>query len=195
MNYFNYQPQCPMGQVWSLFTDLRNAGERQLVSDYDEYGHSLDIIKAAISGNISEVDFNLSAYETQCYLNDKKDFYNKLDKVLYIVDNATSDSEDLRVNYGEISSNSSKLKSQKDPYVDIEDMSTFESNLNELLGLRNSIIAVKGVDIVELLKNSLKGIPDAIKELSIIVKEDTSNLSCILSSLLESEVPLSRLEV
>lgn len=179
-----------MGQIWEMFSDLINAGERQLVSEYDEYTHTLDIIKAAMSGNVSNESFNLDAYETQCALNDKKDFYNKLDKVLYIVDTSTgTESEDLRVGYGEISAN--KLKSKEDPYEGIEDMEAFETNISILIGIRSTYLATKGIDIVELLRNSLKGIPEAVSTLRNLVQKDTSNISELLSSLLESGDALS----
>lgn len=186
MNYFDYQPKVPMGRVWSLFTQLASISEEEKLgkSMYSpEYAHTLEIVKAATTGSLSErmdttEDFNLRAYEAVCKKNDTINFKKSLEKCLFIVDNMATDGE-TSAKYGDISEN--KLGSVEDAFLSVESVSDFESNINTLLNIRVDYIESQGIDLVNILVNSLKGIPEAIDGIATFIKENSSLQELIVS--------------
>jgi len=175
MNYFDYQPKVPMGRVWSLFSQLADMSESEKLGKYSyspEYSHTLEIVKAATTGSLSRKedvyeDFNLRAYEASCKRNETINFKKSLEKCLFIVDNVSSDGE-TKTGYGDISEN--KIRSIEDAFVSVESLSSFESNIDMLLNIRVKYIESQGIDLVSILVNSLKGIPDAIEGMAEFVK-------------------------
>lgn len=178
MNYFDYQPKVPMGRVWSLFSQLSDQSEEEILGkgqfNYG-YAHSVEIVKAAITGTLSTSDdalegFNLKAYEAKCRKNDEIDFKQSVDKCLFIVDNNLNDSDEGRVGYGDISAN--KIVNPEDAFALIDSMGTFESNIDLLLNIRTEYIETKGIDLVSIIVSSLKGIPEAVDSLATLLKEN-----------------------
>lgn len=200
MNYFTYQQNGTVGRVWSLLSGLGELSEEEILGTSNgnlQYEHSLEIIRSGLNNTLrtdddSLRDFNLSAYEHTCRVNDKNTKRKQVEKLLYIVDNFGE--EDTSVGFGDISER--KLKSIEDSFELIESLSSFESNLKQLCNIRKDYISVKGIDPVNLIKSSLKGIPEAVKELKRIVKEDSSLGELILDLCEEGAdgVLLSRLE-
>lgn len=191
MNYFNYQPNVPMGRVWGLFTKLGELSEEECLGKtaYNcDYAHTLEIVNAALSGTIptSEEDlrtFDLLAYEIQCRTNDKISQAHQVDKCLFIVDsNETSEKEETRVGYGDISSR--KLKTVEEAFESIENIDSFEANINQLLNIRKDYMTSEGIDLLSIIINSLKGIPEATSKLSELVKVNV-NLRDLIMSLCE----------
>lgn len=190
MNYFNYQPEIPMGRIWSMFYTLGELSEEEILgkTKYESsYSHTLEIVnslisKAQVSSLPNEEEFNLGAYETKCKENDKIDKLKSVDKLLYIVDSVGGEDEEEKVGYGDISEN--RLKKIEEAFDTIEALASFESNLNELLNIRNSYITTKGIDLVSIISSSLKGIPEAIATLSELVKNN-SRLKDLITSLCE----------
>lgn len=190
MNYFSYQPSVPMGRIWSLFTKLGELSEEECLgkSAYScEYAHTLEIVNAALSGTIPTSDedlreFDLLAYELQCKKNDKINLSHQVEKCLFIVDsNESSDKED-RVGYGDVSSR--KLKTVEEAFESIENISSFEANINQLLDIRKDYMTSEGIDLLSIVVNSLKGIPEATAKLAELVKVNV-NLKELITSLCE----------
>ena len=187
MNYFDYQPKVPMGRVWSLFTKLGELSEEEKLgvgSHSCDYTHTLDIVNAALSGSISTTpenlgNFNLKAYEIQCAKNDKINFSKQVEKLLYIVDTEDSNDEDVRVNYGDVSSR--KLKAVEEAYENIDNLDSFEANINQLLNIRKGYITTQGLDLVSILVNALKGIPEAVSVLTSLLRVNTELKNLVLS--------------
>lgn len=177
MNYFEYQPKEQMGRIWSLFVQLSEMSEEEMLKRdrrQCSYAHTLEIVKAAMSGSISTVDdsdiddFNLLAYEIRCAQNDKNEQRKDVDKCLFIVDDVDiEDSEARRVGYGDVSSK--KLSSTEEAFKKLDNIESFEQNLLQLLNIRSEYIVSHGVDVVGILKNSLKGISDASNTLKQLV--------------------------
>ena len=166
-----------MGIIWSLFLQLSEMSEEEMLkrdSRQCSYAHTLEIVKAAMSGSISTADdsdiddFNLLAYEIRCAQNDKNEQRKDVDKCLFIVDDVDiEDSEARRVGYGDVSSK--KLSSTEEAFKKLDNIESFEQNLLQLLNIRSEYIVSHGVDVVGILKNSLKGISDASNTLKQLV--------------------------
>lgn len=177
MNYFKHNNYRQAGRVWSLFTELANA--ERYYADKDSslaFSHTVDIVNAAFSGSISLDSeslkaFNLSAYEYGCYKNDLIEKHASASKELFIVDDYSNDSDkEKRVGFGDISV---RKLSIKDDYLDrVMDSDAFDSSLAMLLGLREEICIKHGVDIVEALKASLRGVKKAITVIQELSEKD-----------------------
>lgn len=190
MNYFDYQPNKPMGRIWSLFVELSELSEEQLLRrDYyqNSYSHTLEIVKAAMSGSIGVTDdadiesFNLGAYEMGCTKRDKIEKFKDAENVLFIVDDLQGE-EVERVGYGDVSAR--KLKSIEESFERLDNIEAFEESLLHLLDIRDEYIISHGVDLVGVLKNALGGISGASKQLAQLVKNDL-NLKELVCSLCE----------
>jgi len=186
MNYFQHNNYRQAGRVWSLFTELANAEKFYTGRDSSyAFSHTVDIVHAAFSGSISLDqesirEFNLSAYEYGCYKNDNIEKRSPNNKELFIVDEYGDTDSDKRVGFGDISV---RKLSIKDDYLEkVMDSDAFDSSLALLLGLREEVIIEYGVDIVEALKASLRGVKKAIStiqdisEKNVKIKELVSTL-------------------
>lgn len=181
MNYFDYKPSGKsLGSIWGLFSEL---SEIDVNTPNDSYSHTLDIVNSALRGNIDKEKFCLQAYECACNRTDKIQKYSKVEKELNIVDDSILDEDTARKVYGCV--RESQLPKAKDLYAEIDDLESFEKNLDTLLGLREAYIKTKGIDIICLVKNVLKGRPQAKNLLRGILEED-NNLACIIRELMES---------
>lgn len=177
MNYFRYQETGSLGGVWQLFSGLADLSKEWTTKKRNEgatwdYGHSLEIISSALNGNLVDEEFNLKAYEIACANTDSIELGKRRARYLTIVDTVNGD-EDSPVGYGEISSNDSRLRSIEDAFDLLNDNDEFESYLKELYNIRRSYIVDKGIDPVEMLLNSLKGLPEAVSGISVLVRDDT----------------------
>lgn len=187
MKYFKYQFQGSMGPIWALFSDLEKAGqetyEKKDSWNRCDYGHTLEIIRSAMNGNIfdgfgSNESFNLKNYEFACQKQDKVDKNNDRDKLDYIVE---LDSSEDKAGYKEVDSNTIRI--EEDGFVSIEANEIFEKSLLELSTMRFEYIVNEGIDPIELLRNALRGIPDAIKALQ---KLNDENFKSLVASLCEN---------
>lgn len=192
MKYFKYQYSDSLGEVWGLFSELANLSEEEILNKnkrYD-YSHTTEIINSAMNSKIESRegfnldDFNLKAYEIKCHQNDEIKLNEMRKKHLTIVDTINGSDEDT-VGYGEISSNDTRLRSVEDAFELLEDNDEFERCLCELYSIRKDYIVEKGVDPVEMLINSLKGVPEAVNSIVSLVVEDSS-LKKIIEVLCES---------
>ena len=164
-----------MSKVWTLFKDLKNMTPQQIENLYanSDYSHTLEIVSAALSGAIPLTDdavrdFNLQAYEYKCKENEKNGNFKRAKEVLNIVEFGNSD-DDIKVGYGDISDR--KLQVIEDSFEEIMSSETFESNIRELFGIRSKYIVEHGIDPVNALINSLKGIPEAIAEIKQLMSD------------------------
>lgn len=176
MNYFKHNNYRQAGRVWSLFTELANA-EKYYKDENSSlaFSHTVDIVNAAFSGSIaldmeSLRSFNLQAYEYGCYKNDNIVKRSNVAKELFIVDEYGDTESVERIGFGDISA---RKLSIKDDFLDrILDSDAFDSSLSLLLGLRDDVIINHGVDIVQALKESLKGVKSAVKAIQVVVDKD-----------------------
>ena len=186
MKYFNYQPKIPMGRVWSLFTELSELSEEEMLgkTHYNfQYAHTLEIIHAALRGSFNSCeDFNLKAYEMKCNQIDSIEQKAEVENCLFIVDISGEDNENKRLGFGDVSE--LKLKPIDHVFDDVESLNTFESNLNELLNIPKDYIVLHGIDLVSVIIGSLKGIPETLDVLSDLVKSNPK-LRDLISSLCE----------
>lgn len=183
MKYFKYQYQGSMGEVWGLFSQLATVSNEELCRDRRcNFSHTSEIVSSAMNGNLPKdvEEFDLRAYEIKCSSVDEIEMSKLRKKYLTIIDTVNGDEEDP-VGYGEISSNDMRLRSIENAFAFLEDNDEFERCLLELYNLRSDYIVDKGVDPVELLKSSLKGIPEAVKSMSEIVSADK-----VLGSIVET---------
>lgn len=167
MNYFKYQYQNSLGKIWPLFKGLQGAAdeclERNKSGFWCDYGHTLEILRSAMNGNLrvpdsEDAEFDLRLYEFACQKTDNITRKKSYQKILTIVD--TQERDDKEVGYGEVSMN--KLCIQEDLFDEVEQSESFERGFNELLEVRSEYIVKKGIDPVELLRNAIRGIPSAI---------------------------------
>lgn len=175
MKYFSYQEEG-LGEVWELFSDLASLSKNEEVSNNNcEYEHVFDIVKTAISRKkennpFGSEFFNLKAYEIKCRSNEKIKQDKSYKDELFIVDKT---GEDQLAGYGEITVNDLRLKSIEDDFELFENNEEFESCLCLLYNIRKKYIVTKGVDLVDMLINSLKGIPEAISLMGDLVLKDS----------------------
>lgn len=174
MKYFEHKYNGSFGEIWGLFAGLSDVAEEEMLSsnkNYD-YSHTEEIIKSAMNGNFScQEEFNLKLYEIKCSQTDRIEISSLRKKYLTIVDTINGNDNDV-VGYGEISANDSRLQSIDTAFDVLENDDQFERCLAELYSIRKSYIVEKGVDPVEMLLNSLKGVPEAISSISELVSQD-----------------------
>lgn len=184
MNYFRYQYQGQMGEIWSLFADLRDAQEEclKLKDSYNrcEYAHTSQIVNSAINGTIFDRSrFSLKDYEYACQERDKIALFNRSKKEYAIVDeDILEDAEPKKPNTISVS----KLKSFEEAFQLVTENEDFENCLRELLSIREEYVEEEGIDPLLMLKNALNGIPSAVKELRKVKDERFQEL---VSSLCE----------
>lgn len=198
---FYFERQCSnMGSVWGLFSGLGEESYREEILMEDrrcDYSHIPDIVHSAMNGNIlSSGEFNLRAYEIACLITDEIESGKRRSKILTIKDDINSDdATESKVGYGEISINDRRLELIDEAFDIIENNEVFEEYMKDLLNLRKDYIVEGGLDILELIKSSLRGIPDAVKEISKITSDDDVLRDIISSLCLNSDDSLqARLE-
>lgn len=198
MKYFKYQYQDSYGEIWGLFSGLSNLTKGEILNKNKrwDYSHTSEIINSAMNGNLpkNQEDFDLKAYEIACSKTDDIELKTSRKKYLSIVDTVNGSDTDV-VGYGEISSNDKRLKSFDEALEMFEDNEEFEDCLSRLYNLRKDYIVECGVDPVEMLINSLKGIPEAVATITELLLEDSS-LKQIVEVLCENGTNLQeRLEM
>lgn len=179
-----------MGAVWGLFAGLSGEQESLIALKSNDkmtkcdYSHTLEIMNSAMNGNISSYsdDFDLKAYEIRCTMTDEIELGTSRKKFLTIVDTVNTDEADS-VGYGEISSN--KLRTLEDAFEDLENKDEFDKNLQDLYALRRDYMVSEGIDIVQMLYNSLDGIPEAVAEVRVLTEKD-EKLKSIVGALCEN---------
>lgn len=174
MKYFKHQYSDSLGEVWGLFSGLAELSKEEKIGKDRRcsYGHTTEIMSSAMNGNLHPETFDLKAYEIACSKTDQIEIDSLRNKFLAIVDTVNGSEEDT-VGYGKISSNDNRLKSIEDAFEILENNDEFERCLAELFNIRKGYIVEKGVDPVEMLVNSLKGIPEAVSSISELTKEDS----------------------
>lgn len=180
MKYFKHQYSESLGEIWSLFSDLASLSkEEEVVSkgSRGEFGHTVEIINSAMNKKLDNREgfnletFDLRAYEAECRKKDEIKLNDLRKKYLTIVDTVNGNDTNT-VGYGEISMNDTRLKSMEDAYAVLEDNDEFETYLAKLYTLRKEYIVGKGIDPVEMLINSLKGIPEAVSLMTELISVD-----------------------
>lgn len=181
MKYFKHQYSESLGEIWSLFSDLASLSkEEEVVSkgSRGEFGHTVEIINSAMNKKLDNREgfnletFDLRAYEAECRKKDEIKLNDLRKKYLTIVDTVNGNDDTNTVGYGEISMNDTRLKSMEDAYAVLEDNDEFETYLAKLYTLRKEYIVGKGIDPVEMLVNSLKGIPEAVSLMTELISVD-----------------------
>lgn len=194
MDYFKYQQSGITGRVWSLFAGLKDVSEEeklQKASHNVSYAHSLEIVSAALRGSLLTDDesletFDLKAYECKCAENDKIGKIQKADKELFIVDTTNSDS-DAKVGFGDVTEREKRLQCIDKAFDELESIESLDADIRLLCNIRQEYLVEHGVDLIRVLVNSLKGIPDAVEELKgILASEKSSELSSLIISLCEN---------
>ena len=143
-----------------------------------EFGHTVEIINSAMNKKLDNREgfnletFDLRAYEAECRKKDEIKLNDLRKKYLTIVDTVNGNDDTNTVGYGEISMNDTRLKSMEDAYAVLEDNDEFETYLAKLYTLRKEYIVGKGIDPVEMLINSLKGIPEAVSLMTELISVD-----------------------
>ncbi|MGV3076448.1 hypothetical protein ACEE21_15325 [Clostridium baratii] len=179
MKYFKHQYSESFGEIWELFSDLANLSKEEVISQNSrrEFGHTMEIINSAMNKKLDNREcfnldsFDLRAYEAECRKKDEIKLNVSRKKYLTIVDTVNGNDDNV-VGYGEISMNDTRLKSIEDAFALFDENDEFERCLSELYNIRKDYIITKGVDPVEMLLNSLKGIPEAVTLMAELVLED-----------------------
>lgn len=181
MKYFKHQYSESFGEIWGLFSDLASLSKEEILnkSGRGEFSHTVEIINSAMNKKLDNREgfdldtFDLRAYEAECRKKDDIKLNDSRKKFLTIVDTVNGSDNDV-VGYGEISMNDNRLKSIEDAFALFDENDEFERCLSELYNIRKDYIVTKGVDPVEMLINSLKGIPEAVSLMAELVLEDLS---------------------
>lgn len=187
MRYFKYQYSGSMGNIWALFSGIKDAPNEVIEAvknspnaNYCNYEHTLEIINSAMNGNIPNYDdsFDLKSYEYACQKQDRMEKNSSKNKTYFIVDDDEEEEENKRLGYKEVSSRT--LGTSEDAYEMFEENEVFEKSLKDLIDIRSFYTLEFGIDPMELLKSALLGIPEAVKELREIsdgrLKEIITNL-------------------
>lgn len=171
MNYFNYMPDSKkhMGKVWNLFESMSTEEIER-----GSYEYSLDIVKAALNGRIAlegeeSENFHLREYTAGCKRNTRLTNRANAKKELFIADSFTED-ENEKIGFGDVSER--VLKDIDVLFDTLIDDETFEQCLINLMGIRNEYIVKRGIDLVEIIRGSIKQMAVSMKELSSLVKDD-----------------------
>lgn len=170
MRYFDYVNTKNMGSIWNLFSGLSGGGKGLLRpnTDFYSYSHSLEIINSALNGNIDLLNFDITSYEIACSKNNEKLKGKKAKKESTIVD--ATDNEPIR--YGEISSNSVEVSDKSAELEEFKNKDHYEYCLSRLVVIRKKYLVEEGIDVVNVLENSLKCIPEALSSLKSFIDKD-----------------------
>lgn len=174
MNYFTYQYEGSLGRVWSLFNKMGSSLEEGS-SKPKNYEHTYDIVKAAMRGSIRLDDynlenFNLDAYERGCLNYDELNKYHDAEKVKFLVDEGDEEAVEGHIKFDQYPMR--KIERLDEGIDDVDDACTFEDSFKELMRMRKFYIVKSGVDIVRLLLNTLKGVPEVRAKLLAIVNSN-----------------------
>lgn len=179
MKYFKHQYTESLGEIWGLFSDLANISKDEIISQNSrsEFEHTVEIVNSAMNKKLDNREcfsldtFGLRAYEAECRKKDDIKLNDSRRRYLTIVDTVNGNDANV-VGYGEITSNDSRLKSIEDAFALFDENDEFECCLSELYNIRKDYIITKGVDLVEMLLNSLKGIPEAVSLMAELILDD-----------------------
>lgn len=158
-------------EVWKLFSAMAENPDKPL----DE---ATDILKSALQGNLKGVQFenaqDIYRYASRIKRNKylSKNSQKNVKRKLYI--DHMHESEDNTPAYGTILESAvvaQTISRTKDAFEDIADNSELRYAVETIKDLRQEFFIEAGVDLVKLLKQALRGIPDAVLELKRVCTE------------------------
>lgn len=172
MNYFDYQVNQKMNNVWDLFEELGNLSEEEILDDNAlRYLHTTEIIQSAMGRNINKNEWNLAGYEKICSDNDMKQQFSEVEKCVAIWDRPEDSKGDAPA-YGTVDANTLKSRVSEVEIEALEDDDAFQRSTKDLETIRSVIIINNGIDIVPLLLGVLAGYKESIEDLKSLVKEN-----------------------
>ena len=158
MNYFDYQVNQKMNNVWDLFEELGSLSEEEILDDNAlRYLHTTEIIQSAMGRNIND--------------NDMKQQFSEVEKCVAIWDRP-EDSKGGAPAYGTVDANTLKSRVSEVEIEALEDDDAFQRSTKDLETIRSVIIINNGIDIVPLLLGVLAGYKESIEDLKSLVMEN-----------------------
>lgn len=197
MRYFKYQYSKSLGNIWQLFSDLKDAQQEVLKMKDSfnkcDYSHTDQIISSAMNGNLKYEEFHLKSYEMACQINENATKFNKSFKEMSIVDDVPDGSKEAPRKINTVSIG--KFGVYENNFDELFKADDFEKDVQALLNLRWDYLSSEGFDPVVVLRNSLKGVPEALKILEGIKDEKLKSLYSSLLSYGNTARLVGRLEV
>lgn len=174
LTFFNRVPKM-RGADWSVFYELHgHSGLEEIEEDKImgiDRGQSYEIIRANRSKSEKALaGFSLWGYLKRAKDNEKRGKLANRKKEVRLIDREDIDEGDSPITYGEVSSQVISL--EESGFAEFEDRETYKSNFKTLINLRHDVLLEYGYDVVVVLYNALKEVPESIILLMENVKED-----------------------
>ena len=157
--------EVPTG-VWGLFTEMGNNPSKS-VAYVDE------ILQAGLSGRIDlKSPFYLDAYCKAVEEKTRLATSARLKKVTTYVDTSNGSEKEEKLGYGLVSLNQvSLLARMEDHFEKLIDNDELMYSVSQIKSLNSSFILEYSVNIVETLRNAVRGIPSAVSKLRELCSE------------------------
>ena len=154
---FHFTQQLSGEMLDVLFKDLPNY--------HGEFDYSIELIEAALEGRIDiEKPFNLFGWCKTVRDGNFQTELKRLKKQEYLIEDDDEDKTGVKA---------SSLVEEHDDYEVFIDNEELLYTVKKIRALNNEIIVAMGIDLIFCMRQAVRGIPQAIMELSNICKEYT----------------------
>lgn len=146
-----------------LTGDMLNVLFKDLPNYYGEFDYSIELIEAALEGRIDiEKPFNLFGWCKTVKDGNFQTELKRLKKQEYLIEDDDEDSTGVKA---------SSLVEERDDYEVFIDNEEVLYTVKKIRALNNEIISDMGIDLIFCMRQAVKGVPQAVEELSNICKE------------------------
>ena len=168
-------------EVWALFTDMNKNPSKSVQ-------YTCEILKAGLLGRIDlSSPFSMEAYCRTIDANLKLVEYQGSKKLLRIQEDSALD-EINGLKWGNVTlSRASLVTRMKDQFEEILDSDELKFAVSQISSLNEEFIINEGINVVEVLKNAVRGIPSAVERLKYIC-DNFSQLAEYVKTVLSSGV-------
>lgn len=151
--------------VWSLFSDMADCPNKSVPYVYE-------ILTAGLEGRISTSEpFNLEAYCNAVDFNTRLALHNRSKKVFAYTENQKED-EESNFQMGTISLNKVSLVAKMESSFDkLEEDDELAYAVSQIRSLNETFIIEYSVNIIETIRNAVRGIPCAVDKLRSLCKD------------------------
>lgn len=166
--FYHGQSEVP-DEVLGLFTDLvQNPGKAG-----ENFEGASEIVMAGMLGRINfDREFNIGAYNAAVHRNNRMNTEGEVKRKLAL--DFDSDSEEREVAYGLVwvdYATTHSAEQLRDAYEELLDEDELHYAISTIIDLQPMLLVEEEIDLLEVLKQSLKFIPDAVATVKRICKD------------------------
>ncbi len=156
---------------WKLFADLADNPNKQ------EIDYSYEIISTYLRGNLRErEDFNLKGYAYGIQKNEKLAFDKRKTKELFLDDNSFDDNggkgkAPCTISSDLVAQHQTTVEACSDVFEELIDSYELRYAVETIQELKEDIFIEENIDIVECVRQAMRGLPSAVQSLKGICAE------------------------